>query len=691
MKQTRELIPGFGALLHGGDYNPDQWLGQPEVIDEDFRLFEASGCNTFSVGIFAWARLEPADGVYEFEWLDGILDRLAAAGKNVILATPSGARPFWLAQAYPEVLRVDRTGKRETPVLRHNQCWSSPVYRAKTREMNTRLAQRYGRHPAVKLWHVSNELSGECYCERCIGGFQDWLKARYGTLEKLNAAWWADFWAHRHTAWEQVNPRDFTLDGLGLDWRRYTSWQAVEFYQAEAKTLREFAPGVPVLTNLMGLFEWIDYHALAEHLDIVADDSYPGYDAEDAGIETMAAETGFKFDLLRCLKGEPRAWFLMESCIDGNSVWKPLKLKPPGLHHLEMFQALAHGADGTLYFQWRKGRGGVEKYHGGVVHHSHPEETRSFKEVSALSRRYERAKAVIGSLNRAEVAVLFGWESRWAYRAARGLPQNNGDMLVKHAVAQYRAFWKRGMTVDVLAERHAFSGYRLVVVPRAYLIAPGLAERLRAYVEGGGWVVITALTGMVTETNLCWTDGCPGDGLGALAGVWMEEVGERPAAAPWRVSAVEGNALGLGGKFEVPGIFSHTHLRGATALLSYADGWLEGAPVLTVNAVGAGRVYYLAADLDAKGTDRVYAAIAKARGLNGVCAGNEALPAGVTWQMRVADDGRQFGFALNFSAEARSVRLENGGWRDLETGEAVQNGAMELAAWEAKVLTRSEA
>lgn len=676
---------GRSGILHGGDYNPDQWLDEPAVIDEDFRLFDVAGANTLTVGVFAWARLEPVEGTYDFEWLDRILDRMKASGKNVILATPSGARPLWMARKYPEVLRVNRQGLRETPVVRHNHCWNSPVYRTKVREINSRLAERHGRHPAVKMWHVSNELSGECLCDRCVAGFHAWLKDRYETLDAVNAAHWSDFWAHRYTEWEQINPLDFTLDGLALDWRRYASWQLEDFYRWEAEPLRRLSPGVPVLTNLMGTFEWVNYHGLGKDLDVVAEDSYPGYQAGSPGIAGQAVETSFKFDLLRCLKGESRPWFLMESCVDGNSVWKPLHLKPPGLHHLEMFQALAHGADGTLYFQWRKGRGGVEKYHGGVVNHTHPEETRSFKEVAALSHRYDRVREIIGSINRGDVAVLTDWESRWAYRAAKGLPRNDGQMLMKHAAGMYEPFWRRGMTVDVRAAEHDFAGYKLVIVPRLYLLRPGFAARLRAYVEGGGWVLMTALTGMVNESNLCWRDGCPGDGLEELTGVWMEEFGEQAAAKGLPVESAPGNWLGLESSGKVEGIYARVHARAGTeVVMRYAGGWVEGTPVLCAKTRGEGRTFYLAADLDAQGVDDVCEAIMRARGLEGFLPGLAPLPAGVTVQTRKSD-GADFVFLLNFSEERVRVPLGGVRGRDLETG-ALLETSTELAPWDAQLI-----
>jgi len=675
------LIPDFPHLLHGGDYNPDQWIRTPEVIEEDFRLMQAAGCNTFTVGVFAWALLEPEEGRYDFAFLDGIMDRMAAAGHNVILATPTGARPFWMGEKYEEVRRVGRDGRRDILRGRHNHCWTSPVFREKARAIGTALARRYAGHAALKMWHLSNEYNGECFCPLCLEAFRTWLRGRYESLDALNAAWWTNFWAHRITAWEQIDPRDDTLDGLALDWRRFVSWQAIDFYQWEAQAVREHAPGVPVLTNLMGFYDGIDYHALAPHLDIVADDSYPLLKGPDPDLAWHASQTGMRFDMLRCLKGEPRPWFLMESCVDGCTVWSSIKLKDPGLHHLEMFQALAHGAEGTLYFQWRKGRGGREKYHGSVIGHTHAEETRVFREVQALSAREERIAEVIGSLNRAEVAMIVDWESRWAYQASAGVPDPHG--VVAHAGGQYLPFWRRGVTVDVISSAHDFSGYRLLVVPRLYLLQPGVAARIRAFVGGGGSVVLTALTGMVNETNLCWNDGCPGDGLEELAGVWMEEVDVQEFGEAQQVAAAEGNALGLSGSWLAGKVCAVLRPRTAAALLHYAGGWKAGAPAATVRETGAGRVYFLGVDVtDALG-ENFYEAIIRREGLRAFTADGAALPRGVTAQRRVKD-GAAYWFLLNFSREARLVPVAETAV-DVETG-AEAGSLLALSPWEARVL-----
>ena len=184
------FTPRFPVFLHGGDYNPDQWLDRPDILDRDVEMMHKAHVNTVSIGIFSWARLEPEDGVYDFTWLDEVIDRLWKGGIRMILATPSGARPAWMAQKYPEVLRVDERYQRYHFGGRHNHCITSPVYRRKVREMDLRLAERYANHPGVILWHLSNEMSGHCYCDLCQEAFRNWLKESYGTLDKINDAWW---------------------------------------------------------------------------------------------------------------------------------------------------------------------------------------------------------------------------------------------------------------------------------------------------------------------------------------------------------------------------------------------------------------------------------------------------------------------------------------------------------------------
>ena len=219
-----------GRILYGGDYNPDQWLEHPEVLEQDVRLMKESKVNCVSLGIFAWAALEPEEGVYQMDWLDRLITRMEEEDIQVILATPSAAMPHWLTQRYPEVMQVQADGRRNLPGKRHNFCYTSPVMREKTKAIDRELSRRFGRRKNVILWHISNELGGNfadsvCHCEYCQAAFRNWLKKKYGTLQNLNQAWWNYFWSHNYTDWEQIHSPvpngETTSTALLLDWRRF--------------------------------------------------------------------------------------------------------------------------------------------------------------------------------------------------------------------------------------------------------------------------------------------------------------------------------------------------------------------------------------------------------------------------------------------------------------------------------------
>ena len=388
----------YEHVIHGGDYNPDQWIGTKEIWDEDMRLMDLAHVNSATVGIFAWSLLEPEEGKYNFGWLDEVMDKLAAHGKKAILATPSGARPPWLAEKYPEVLRVEETGLRNEYGVRHNHCLTSPVYREKVRGVNALLAQRYKNHPALFMWHISNEFSGECHCELCQKAFRDWLKQEYDNdIEKLNYKWWNGFWSHRFNSFDQISSPKFRgenhVPALKLAWRRFVTDQTISFYENEIAPLREITPGVPVTTNLMRLYNPIDYQKLAGHLDLVSWDNYPEWTAPD--LLSTAANTAFVHDVFRSMKGG-KPFYMMESTPSVIN-WRPVnKIPRPGIHELAAIQAVAHGADSVQYFQWRKSRGGHEKFHGAVVDHYGKEDTRVFKETAAVGAMLANLYAAVG-------------------------------------------------------------------------------------------------------------------------------------------------------------------------------------------------------------------------------------------------------------------------------------------------------
>jgi beta-galactosidase len=680
------IVPRFPRILHGGDWNPDQWLHEPSVLEQDFALMEEAGCNTFSVGIFAWATLEPAEGRFEFGWLDVILDGLAARGWNAFLATPSGAKPRWMSEKYEEVRRVDAQDRRELHGSRHNHCFTSPVYREKVGLINAKLAERYRRHPALAGWHVSNEYSGACYCGHCLGAFRGWLQTRYESLEQLNRAYWSAFWSQTFQAWDQVDPRETPMDGLQLDWQRFTTHQTVDFMRHEIAPLKTATPHLPVTTNMMGTFAGLDYWRFADLSDRMSWDAYPRLrDWRDAVGLAMT------HDMYRTMKGG-LPFILMESTPSNTNWQQTPSLKQPGQHRQEMLLAIGHGADATMYFQWRKGRGAFEKTHGAVVDHEGSDRTRVFGDVAAHGRLLASLDAVVGTTVRPEVAVVNDWEVRWALAFTQGPRRGPGEWgapfdkeYIPTLVDHYRPFWKLGISVDVIESLSAFDPYRLVVAPMLFMLKPGVADRLSAFVRSGGTLVLTYLSGVVNETELVFRGGLPGGGLRALAGVWAEEIDSLPPDAPRRLAAAAGNDLGLTGEHRVKDYCERVHAEGAAVLATVATGFFAGLPALTVNRVGAGRVYYLAArpaedafhDQFAAGLART---LALARNLE------VGLPEGVTVQRR-SGGGRTFLFLHNCTDREQALDLGATRLRDVGDG-TVLTGATRLPPFLSRVVER---
>ena len=656
------IVKDFPHFLHGGDYNPDQWQNSPQVWDEDFRLAKLSGCNALSVGIFSWTSLEPEEGRFTFDWLDRIMDRLAQHGMKAVLATPSGAKPHWMALKYPEIRRVDAQGRREPQQGRHNHCFTSPVYREKVQTINRGLAERYKDHPALAVWHLSNEYNGECRCDLCRNAFRQWLQRKYGTLDKLNAAWWTAFWSHTYTAWEQVDCIDTSVHGLWLDWMRFVSDQTADFIRCEIAPLRALTPRVPVTTNFMGVFFQLDYRRLARELDVISWDNYPAFHDRPNHLETAVA-VSFAHDLNRSLKGG-RPFMMMESSPSATNWMQVNRLLRPGVHRLKSLQAVAHGADTVQYFQYRKSRGGCEKFHGAVVDHVGHEHTRVFREVAEVGGMLAKLDDVVGMPTPAEAAIVFDWENRWILEAVNGPRQGIHEGF---AHANYRPFWSRGVPVDVIGMDDDFSAYKLLIAPMLYMLRPGVAERLSDFVRRGGTLVASFLTGIADENDLCFLGGWPGP-LRPLLGVWAEELDNLYDDESNRLVPVKGNGLKLAGDYKVGKICDLIHAEGAQVLATYGGDFYAGRPALTVNASGRGEAYYLATYPDERFMRDFYGALIEKLKLRRALAAE--LPQGVTAQPR-ADGRREYVFLLNFNRKLSRVNLGAVNFTDALTGKKV--------------------
>jgi beta-galactosidase len=630
------------TILYGGDYNPEQWPA--EVWEEDVRLMREAGVNIVSLGIFSWARLEPAPGQFEFDWLDRVIELLHASGVRLDLATATASPPPWLSHRHPEMLPVQVDGRRLWPGARQHYCPSSPVYREAARALATAMAERYGKHPALAMWHVGNEYGchvDACYCDVSATHFRRWLSDRYGELEELNRAWGTDFWSQRYSDWEEILPPrqapTWPNPGQQLDFHRFCSDALLECYEIERAVLAEHSPGIPITTNFMRFFKPLDYWKWAEREDIVSDDVY-----QDPSDPNASMESAMAADLMRSL-GRGRPWLLMEQTTSRVN-WRPVNVpKRPGQMRLWSLQAVARGADGVMFFQWRQSRAGAEKFHSGMVGAGPTESSPVWKEVVGLGTELRDLGAVAGSRVRAEVAILHDWESWWALE----LP-SKPSALVKHISqleSYYRCLFDANVTVDFARPGDDLAAYRLVLVPNLYLVSDQAASSLVRYAEAGGTVVMSYFSGIVDERDHIRPGGYAAPFHGML-GLRVEEFSPLAAGAKVNLSYTAGTAAtgSVWSELVTP--------MGAETVASFDSGDLRGHPAITRNVFGRGTAYYLATRLDGAAMSSLLAEVCRRAGVEATL----GAPSGVE-AVRRHDGNVSFLFLLNHNDTAMEVSV----------------------------------
>ena len=583
-------------------YYPEHWPADRWAVDA--AEMRAAGIDIVRIGEFAWARMEPASGAYDWAWLDNVMRILADAGHRLILGTPTATPPAWLTRAQPDILRVERSGRRRDHGSRRHTCPNSPTYRAHSRRIVTALAERYGAHPALIGWQTDNEFGGghsaRCYCDNCATAFRTWLAERYGTIDALNEAWGAVFWSQNYSSFDQVRPPGDAIDKKNpsheLDYFRFCSDSFVSYQREQVEILRRLTPGRFVTHNFMGLFWDLDQFDLAADLDFATWDNYPtgnperwrrhlyapdvdqnqndpiyAYDVGDPLVTSMAHA------LTRALKQAP-FWIMEQQC--GQINWGDVN---PGVRagtpRLWAWHAVAEGAEAIVYFRWRATRLAHEQYHSGFLRHDGSHDVAWADQQQLLSEK-EQLDSVAAAPFNARIGILFDFADLWSIE----LQPHRADFdYLRHLYVYYHALHRLGVPVDFVSFGADWSRYDLLLGPTVHLLDEARVARLRDYAAQGGTLLLGVRSGFKTASNLVTAEPLPG-ALADLVGATVTSWQSLPLSVDWGVES------------DVPGLSSPATYwvetlapTTATTLAHYRF----GQAALTENTVGQGRVLYL--------------------------------------------------------------------------------------------------
>ncbi len=588
----QSIIPKLPTgILYGGDYNPEQW---PESVwIEDAELMQKAGVNLVSLAIFSWAKLEPEPGRYDLDWLNRVVDLLWKHDVSVCLATATATPPAWLSRRHPESLPLGLGGERFTHGSRQHYCPNSTNYREASARLATQLAQRFGSHPAVALWHINNEIGchiNACYCDVCAAAFQSWLRARYGSFDVLNDAWHTPFWGQTYSEWSEISlpgrTPTFCNPAQLLDHHRFVNDSMRSIVQNEIAAVRAVVPDAKVTTNGVFVMKSTNYRDWYQLCDVAALDCYPD---PHAGLPECRA-AALNYDFYRSFKhGLP---FILMEQVASQVNWRLSNvLKRPGQMRALSYSAMARGADGIMFFQWRQSRAGAEKFHGALVPHTGPY-TRVFRELCQLGQELRSLSRIAGSRVPARVAILDCWDNRWALE----LPSKPAAFdYIKILSTFHTALWNNHIPTDIASPDDDLTGYDIVIAPVLYQLTVARADALRNYVSRGGTLLATYFTGIADENEHIHLGGYPAllkDVLGLVVEEWQ----------PIPPDTTNGLRL-VGSPSDQPAVpctfFSEVvHLRGAEALATFTDDFLADAPAITRHRFGQGDALYLATQPD---------------------------------------------------------------------------------------------
>src|SRR5580700_5840735 len=628
--------PSSPAVLLGAAWYPEQW--NEAQWEPDLALMEKAGVHMVRVGEFAWSRMEPSEGHYDLDWLERAV---AAAGKHkiyTVVGTPTAAPPAWLTEKYPQTLRVDAEGHRAEHGNRQQFNWANPKYRELARKIAEQMAQRFGHNALVLGWQIDNEYAEGSFDPETRTQFQQWLKARYGTLDNLNARWTTAYWSQTYSSWDQIPiETDYGNPGLLLSFRRFVSDTWRSYQKNQLDVIRANADSKQfITTNMMGWFDGYDHYTVAQDLDLAAWDDYVGQGHLDP------VRNGAAHDLTRGFK---RKNFWVMETQPGFVNWAPINNSlDKGEVRAMAWHDIGHGADTVSYWQWRSALNGQEQYHGTLVG---PDGTPDplYPEIAQVGKEFAKASPVLaGTSVKSEVAILHSYDSRWAIEWQK---HNKKYDPVEEILSYYGPLRSVAQSVDIVPPTAELGKYKLVVAPGLNVLTDEAAKNLMQYVNNGGHLILGQRSAMKDNDNGLWPQRQPGpltDLLGGRVEQYYALVDPVPIDGKWGAS-------------ESP---MWAELLSATGtdvevLMRYgkSNGWLDGQPAAISRKVGKGRITYIGAWLDPKTMAKAAAWMTE---VSGVKPAFGAVPDGVEVNPRYGDKGAVY-ILVNFSKLPQTVKL----------------------------------
>ncbi|WP_167955836.1 beta-galactosidase [Anaerosporobacter faecicola] len=572
----------------GVNYYPEQW--DKVLWKNDITQMAEVGVKVVRLAEFAWSRLEPTEGVYDFGWLDEVIALLEEKGIEVILGTPTNCPPLWLYEKYPDAVMCDEYGNKVTIGIRGHRCYNSPSMIKKTKQIVSKMAEHYGKSKAVVSWQIDNELEAyHCTCEACTEKFRTWLKLKYGSLEQMNKTYGTAMWSGEYSDWSQVKPpmgkqQHWLNPGFLMDHYRFASESMEQFVRLQTACIREFDKTSSITTNMYLGNMTPDFYNTFQDLSYASYDNYPVTVIPDGKEEIYSH--AFHLDLTRGIKR--KNFCIMEELSGAPGCWMPICRTPkPNMVKGYALQAIARGADLILHFRWRSAMKGAEMFWHGILDHNNVQGRRYQEFRSLCETVHDQLGFLEGTVIKNKVALLFSHEQDNAFKFQQ---QAQGFHYYSQLKLFHNGVMRTGAGIDIINMTEDLSGYEVIIAPTIYIASQKVVDNLTLFVENGGKLILTNRTGVKDETNACVMENLPGP-FAPLVGAYVEEydaLGDSKNIVQMR----NGNCYTCSQWADI--LQEDT----AQVLGVYGEDFYKGKAAITQNTYGKGTIYYIGTILE---------------------------------------------------------------------------------------------